>query len=33
MQEVAEGVWMWTGEYDPVVGIVDVGDDPADLVW
>lgn len=33
MQEVAEGVWMWTGEYDPVRGIVDVRDDPADLVW
>ena len=33
MREVAEGVWMWTGEYDPVRGIVDVRDDPADLVW
>ena len=33
MQEVAEGVWMWTGEYDPVRGITEVGDDPADLVW
>jgi CRISPR-associated endonuclease/helicase Cas3 len=33
MQEVAENVWTWTGEYDPVRGIVDVGDDPADLIW
>lgn len=33
LQEVAEGVWFWTGEYDPVLGIVDIGDDPADLVW
>ena len=33
MQEIAEGVWMWNGEYDPVRGIVDVSDDPADLVW
>src|SRR5215217_1045624 len=33
MQEVAEGVWRWTGEYDPVRGIVDVRGDPADLVW
>ena len=33
MQEVADGVWTWTGEYDPVRGIVDVKDDPADLVW
>ena len=33
MQEVAEGVWMWTGTYDPVRGITVVSDDPADLVW
>lgn len=33
MQQLAEDVWMWTGGYDPVRGIMDVGDDPADLVW
>lgn len=33
MQEVAEGVWMWNGEYEPIRGIIDVRDDPADLVW
>jgi len=33
MREIAEGVWLWTGEYDPVRGIIDVRDDPADLLW
>lgn len=33
MQQVTEDVWMWTGDYDPVRGIVGVGDDPADLIW
>ena len=33
MREIAEGVWLWTGEYDPVRGIIDVRDDPADVLW
>lgn len=33
VQEIAEGVWMWIGEYDPVRGITDLRNDPADLVW
>lgn len=33
MSEISEGIWMWTGEYDSVRGILDVRDDPADLIW
>ncbi len=33
MQEIAEGVFLWTGGYDDLRGIEDVSNDPADLIW
>lgn len=32
-EEIAEGVKLWTGEYDPVRGISVIRSDPADLIW
>ncbi len=32
-REIAEGVILWTGAYDPVRGISAMGTDPADLIW
>ncbi len=32
-REIAEGVLLWTGAYDPVRGISAMRTDPADLIW
>lgn len=32
-EEIAEGVRLWTGEYDPLRGVSAMRFDPADLVW
>ncbi|MEW6635679.1 MAG: CRISPR-associated helicase Cas3' [Actinomycetota bacterium] len=32
-EDIAEGVKLWTGEYDPIRGISAIRSDPADLIW